>query len=146
MAPHTESYEHLGEVKAWVQDMHPVWEQKREATRITIPPERITLQLETEINVTAELVWDYLSRPEFLQTLLGASRKVSAIQAGGRIAPGSVYHCYHGDKLLTVTVLEWQPFERMLFNSLVPIPIPNTYALMELRLTPTGTGTRLTHA
>jgi hypothetical protein len=28
MMPHHEAYEHLGEVKALVQDMHPVWEKK----------------------------------------------------------------------------------------------------------------------
>jgi len=41
MTPHHEAYEHLGEVAVWVQDMHPVWERKRSAIAITLPPGRI---------------------------------------------------------------------------------------------------------
>ena len=38
MRPHRESYEHLGEVGLYVQDMHAVWERERERQRVVVEP------------------------------------------------------------------------------------------------------------
>jgi hypothetical protein len=43
-------------------------------------------------------------------------------------------------------VFEWRPFERMVTQGLMPIPIKNTYALVEYKLEPVEGGTRLTQA
>jgi uncharacterized protein YndB with AHSA1/START domain len=136
MAPNVEIYEHLGEVEVWVQDMQPVWEQKRNAARITLPPEQIVLQVETGIAMPAELVWDYLSQPEFRKILFGSDRQEVLNRNRGRIALGIVYQCFHGDKLIPQTILEWQPFERIVTQDLIPIPVPNTFALIESRVVP----------
>lgn len=140
---HSERYEHLGEVQVWVQDMADVWKLKREAFSTKSPPEEVILQVETHIEMPVELVWDYLIQPEFLNTLLSSDRQEITNKQGGRIAPGSVFQCYHGDKFLPLTILEWQPFERIIMQSLVPIPIRETYAIMEYRLVPTESGTQL---
>lgn len=141
LVAHREEYEHIGEVELWVQDMHPVWQQKREATRITIPPERVVLQVEGEIAMPPHLLWGYLARPEFYITLAGSDRINIVNRTNGRISPGSVYQCYHGDHLLTMTILEWRPFENM--TSEVLTPIPKTHVLLDVRLVPTERGTRL---
>ena len=143
MAPHAETYEHLGEVNVWVQDMHAVWEGKRGAAQVQIPPEQILLRFEAEIAMPPLLVWDYLLQPEFRSTLIGSDRQEVVNRAGGRIAPGSVYQCYHGDKFVPQAILEWQPFERILTQDLLPVPFPNTYVLVEYRLLPAAGGTRL---
>ena len=143
MRHHIEAYEHLGEVGVWVHDMQSIWEQKRDAKRITIPPDRIVMQVETEIAMPVELVWDYLSQPEFRKTFWQSDRQEIINRNRGRIAPGSVYQCFHGDKMLTHTILEWQPFEYIITHDLIPVPIPNTFALIEYRLVPTENGARL---
>ena len=140
MIPHTEAYEHLGEVMTWVQDMHPVWEQKRAASRITIPPERTALQLEAEIAMPPHLVWDYLVHPEYRKTLMGSDSQRVMNRMQGRVAPGSAYQCFHGKRVAIQTILEWQPFEHMTTEDLV---MPNTYVLVDFRLIPTEFGTRL---
>ncbi len=69
MTRHTESYEHLGEVTVWIQDMHPVWEKKRSAVTATFPTEQIWRQYEVNIRMPREQVWDYLIQPEFRNSL-----------------------------------------------------------------------------
>lgn len=140
---HTEKYEHLGEVKVFVQDMHPVWEKKRGATTVTFPYDRILAQLEIDINMPRELVWDYLIQPEHRNTLNGSDRMEIANRTDGRITRGSVYQCYHGDKPVPQTILEWQPFERMIVKELSPI-FPGTGAISEYRLDSMEGSTRLT--
>ena len=44
--PHTEAYEHLGTVETWIQDMHPVWESKRETLQLKIEPDGELMRLE----------------------------------------------------------------------------------------------------
>jgi uncharacterized protein YndB with AHSA1/START domain len=143
MTPHIEAVEHLGEVKVWVQDMHSVWEKKRSESQIEIPLNRIADQLEIDIDIPPELVWDYLTHPELRNTLVGSDWQEIANRSDGRTAPGSVYQCYHGDKVIPQTILEWQPFERMVILQLIPLPFPDTTILIEFQLIPTQKGTRL---
>lgn len=143
LALHSESYEHLGEVKVWIQDMHPVWTEKREAARITIPPEKTGLQVETEISLRPELVWDYLARPEHRVALIGSDRQEVLDRKDGRVAEGSVYQCYHGKQVIRQTVVQWRPFEQMTSEDLVLTPLGSVRVLMDLRLIPSEGGSRL---
>ena len=143
MTPHLERYEHLGEVKVWIQDMHPVWQEKREAVKVTFPAEKLWWTDEIDIDMPHERVWDYLIRPEFRNSLIGTDRMEISNSKGGRIAPGSVYQCYHGDNVVPQTVLEWQPFESMLLKELFPMNHNVSY-LAEYRLQSIESGARLT--
>jgi uncharacterized protein YndB with AHSA1/START domain len=143
MAPHREVYEHLGEVNVWVQNMQPIWESKKNASQISIPADQVAVQVETTIKMPPELVWDYLNTLEFRKTIMASDRTEVTNRSRGRIAPGSVFQCYHGDDIVPQTVLEWQPFERILIQQLLPVPFPNTTLLSEFQLIPTGKGTKL---
>lgn len=142
MTAHSETYEHLGEVDVWVQDMHPVWDEKRETVAVTFPTEDVYWRDEVEISMPREQVWNYLIQPKFRNTLIGTDRMEIANRANGRIAPGSVYQCYHGDKMVPQTILEWQPFESMIVKELFPMNHAVSW-LAEYRLHATAGGTRL---
>jgi uncharacterized protein YndB with AHSA1/START domain len=143
MTRHNEFYEHLGEVEDFVQDMQPVWEEKRSATAVTFPHDRLMWQGEIHIRMPRERVWDYLIQPEFRKTLIGVDRMEIANRTHGRIAPDSVYQCYHGDKFFPQVILEWQPFERMILSESSPMSHAIS-AISEYRLDTTEAGTRLT--
>jgi uncharacterized protein YndB with AHSA1/START domain len=143
MTPHNEAYEHLGEVKVLVQDMHPVWEKKRGATAVTFPFDRLLDRSEVHINMPRERVWDYMTQPEFRNTLIGSDRMEIANRAQGRIAPGSVYQCYHGDKWVPQVILEWQPFKHMITRESTDM-VRDLSVIVEYRLDSTEGGTRLT--
>jgi len=143
MTLHKEAYEYLGEVKVLVQDMHPVWDKKRGATAVAFPFDRLLDRSEVHINMPRERVWDYMTRPEFRKTLIGSDRIEIANRSHGRIAPGSVYQCYHGDKWVPQTILEWQPFESMITRESTDM-FRDLSAIVEYRLDSTEGGTRLT--
>lgn len=141
---HEEHVEQLGSVQVWVQDMHPVWETRRTAARMTIAPDEMLLQVEADIEMPPHLVWDYLLHPQFRATLLGSDREHDVLnRQHGRIAQGTVFHCYHGEKVTRQAILEWHPFELMTTEDFPPLPIPNTSVVNEFRLIPTAHGTRL---
>jgi uncharacterized protein YndB with AHSA1/START domain len=143
MLPHFEKYEDIGEVKVWVQDLKPVWQRMQNANPIRIPPEKVLMRIEYEFDMSPEHLWEYLSLPQFRNIYFMAEREEVTNLMDGRIAPGSVYQCYHGDKIISQTILEWQPFERMILQQTIPIPIPDTTLLFALQLIPNDKGTRL---
>lgn len=142
MTPHTEAYEHLGEVKTWIQDMHSVWQAKKEHARIQLLPEDVFFQAEAEIMASPELVWDYLIQPQHLNVLIGGTRLEITQRQQGQVQAGSVYQCYHGKTAIDQLILEWQPFERILTECSLPIPVKGTMMRMEFRLEATPNGTR----
>ncbi len=145
MTAHSETYEHLGQVQVWVQDMQPVWEKKRVGATITFPTDQAWWRSENQINMPREQVWDYLLQPQFRNTLIGSDQMKIANRTNGRIGPGSVFQCYHGDKLVPQTILEWLPFESMIVKELFPMSHTVSW-LAEYRLDSAEGGTRLTRA
>jgi len=143
MTPHTESYEHLGRVKVWIQDLWPVWERRRQETVIEIPENEIDAKVSVDIQMPPERVWDYMLQPEFRNALIGSTRMTIANRSQGRVAPGSVYQCYHGDKLVPQTILAWEPFKRIVIKQPFPMAQSNTM-LGEYRMEAMNGGTRLT--
>ena len=145
MIPLVESYEHLGEVSIWVQDMHPVWEEKRASVAAEFPTGNVAVHFEVDIDLPAEIVWDYLIQPEFRNILIGADRMEIDNRVSGRIAPGSVYQCYHGDRLIPQTILEWLPFKNMIVKELFTYS-PGVNFLSEYRLETSDGKTRFYRA
>ena len=143
LTAHEESYEHLGAVAVWIQDMYMVWQAKKESLRITIPPERVGLQAAVEIDMPPHQVWDYLAQPEFRSRLMGSDRQEILNRKDGRITEGSVFQCYLGDQLILQTVLQWRPFEQMTTEDLIPIPGAYIRVLVDFRLEPSEGHTRL---
>jgi len=143
MTEHHETYEHLGDTHVWVQDLEPVWEARREAMIVRFPTEGFWGRFTVDIDLPPEVVWDYFVRPEFRLALQGSDKMVLRNRAGERIAPGSVYQCYHGDKVVPVTVLESHPPKRMIVRELSPM-LQHVSTLSEFRFEPIKTGTRMT--
>lgn len=148
MTPLVESYEHLGEVKIWVQDMQPVWKAGKEKARIPFPEDRLLVRVSTEIPLPPEVVWDYLASPEYRNVLTVADRQEVSERQNGRIGEGSAYHCYHGDRMSVNLILEWRPFERILTRDLpgMPMPVGQPVMLSEYRLEAIAGGTRMTQS
>jgi hypothetical protein len=145
MTAHTEAYEHLGEVQVWIQDMHPVWSARGQETRFRLPEKDIFMKWEIDIDLPPEKVWDYLSQPEFRKALMGSTRIEVNNREGGRITSGSVYHCFHGKRVTPQTVIEWQPFELMVTQDRLPVPMMEIY-LHEYRLVEIPSGTRFSQS
>jgi hypothetical protein len=141
MTPHAEAYEHLGQVQVWIQDMHPVWEQKRHKHPFLLTPDQVAYRFDVDLAMPPELAWDYLSQPGYRKILSGADKQEVIHLSRGRIAEGSVYQCYHGGMIIPETVLEWQPFEHIITQDTTPIP--GTSILVEYQLQPAPAGTHM---
>jgi hypothetical protein len=142
MTPHAERYEHLGEVRLFVQDMAPAWAERRETAGVDIPDDQILVRVEREIPLPPHLIWDALSRPEYRAALMAAVSQTIGNRHNGRLAPGTEIHCDHGGGRTTrQRILTWRPFDLMVSEDTTPVP--GVTCLTQLHLTPTADGTRL---
>ena len=139
MTPHTESYEDVGDVETFVQDLHAAWERGRDRLRVSVPPGEGVLSVEYELPYPPAMMWDYLTKPENRAFLMGSDRVGVTGKADGRIGQGAIYECAHGKKMYPQTIVDWQPLEECTTES--ASILPKTKLLTTLRLRPTAQGT-----
>lgn len=117
MIKHAEEYEHLGKVDTYIADMHKVWEGDESRRRVAIEPEDALFVREEKIEYEAALVWQVITDPKYRVDVLGADSTTVDPLEDGRMGPGAVYHCAHGDVIYKHTVLDWNPFSYYTFES-----------------------------
>ena len=143
LTPHTETYPDLGALTMWVQDMHPVWDNKREATRLRVDPDDALARVQDELPVPLGVAWELLLQPTYRSILFGVDRQDPSQRQHGRIAEGTVFTCYHGSSTVTTqTVLAMEPLHRIVTEDTTPIP--GARILGEVSLEPSGDVTTVT--
>jgi hypothetical protein len=123
MTAHTESYEHIGEIEMFVQDMHPIWEQRRSELRTVVEPGESIASSKMVYPVPVVTMWDYVTKPEYKAILTKADSAAIENRKNGRIGVGSSYQCAHGDTISPQTIVDWQPFEQYTYKGVGPGPV-----------------------
>jgi hypothetical protein len=112
LAAHAETYEHIGEVRMQVLDLHRAWEREQEKQRFVVGPRDAWLTFEWEApGISPSTVWEYLTTPRLEQEWAGYDRVERTDSLGGRFQSGSTYHCAHGQVHFFNRILDWLPFE-----------------------------------
>jgi Protein of unknown function (DUF2652)/Polyketide cyclase / dehydrase and lipid transport len=143
MKAHSETYEHIGEVKMYAYCLKTMWEQRREQRRLVIDPAKPWFKVEADIPAPPAMVWGYLHSTEMRRQ--GFNVKGVSLSQGqnGRTGTGSVYHCEHGGSSTTdFAILDWQPFDYFTERvSGMPMKMAGSYTM---RLVATEQGTHIT--
>ncbi|NNC42385.1 MAG: DUF2652 domain-containing protein, partial [Acidimicrobiia bacterium] len=142
LVSHREEYEEVGPLDLWIQDMHPVWEQKAEELRIEISADDTLVEIAGDLPVPVAVAWEILTLPEYRAIFVHSEKQRTLNRKDGRIASGSVYECFHGNnRVTTQTILDWHPFQQITTEDTTPIA--KTTVLIQFKLTPDGGGTRV---
>ena len=145
MQPHSETYDHLGEIKMWVQDLEARWQEEDSGHRVIITPEEAIYTVDLEVAAPPEVVWQYLATPgrrAHWQAPGGVTGIEQETAAGGRRGIGTVNHCMHGADAVVEEILDWRPFDYFTDRSTLPGGIVFT-ATNEFIPTATGTIMRM---
>lgn len=139
MREHRETYEHIGEVLAFVHNLEARWSDELERRRVFIAPEKADGEISFDVPGPPAFVWDYLTSPAKRlrwQPIDGLEEQ----NTRGRRGPGTVNHCAHGSEVVVEEVLDWRPFDYFTVR-FVPagFPIDETVEFI-----PVDGGTRVT--
>ncbi len=139
LIPHTESYEHLGEVKMQVFDLAPVWKNAQERNRHFVSKGEAWVKFETDLPFPPGLIWEYLTTPNLEAGFMGYDYAKRTDPFGGRVRENAAFHCAHGDMNIYSKVLDWKPFEYYTMEqSVMGLSFTSTR-----RLIPMESGTRV---
>ncbi len=148
MEPHSERYEHLGQVEAYVQDMHKVWKHYQANNRTYIgenDPQGFGA-VEVTISAPPTMIWEYVSQPKtFPKWYAGVDIARVTDMNKERTKRGTVGHCAHGNQSFTVEIVDIQPFEYVTYKSIVPMPGMGAMSMyFTYQLSETKAGTQVT--
>lgn len=137
LTQHRESYEHIGAVDVWVQDMGPVWDATKDSVLVDIPDDDVLLRLSGELPVPQAVAWTAVTDPRYRAVLVQVTEQRRTGLDNGRLGQGSVYQCFHSNgSTSTETILEWHPFDQIITEDTTPIP--RTSVLLKVELTSLG--------
>jgi hypothetical protein len=140
--PHTEEYEHIGEVAGYVSSLEDVYAMLQLQTEVKVPQAGAWSTARGQTLAPPSLVWDYIMDPRKRVDFIPAAAKMNLEElADGRIAPGTEFHCAHGDGAITLfTVLDIRPhsYITMMVEFAEGSVVKYTYYLV-----PSGSGTRV---
>lgn len=139
MVRHSETYEHLGEVSMYVQDMNDIWERERDRTHITVEPSEAAASFERTSDLTPALAWDYATKPEYRAIITASEIVKIGGQKDGRIGADTTYFCAHGETTYRHTIVDWQPIDEYTFSA---ARLLGTTGLTTVRFEPVDGGRR----
>lgn len=140
MREHVETYDHIGEVRAYVYDLDARWKDVQQRTRVAVAKEQADIEIELLYPGPPALVWEYLTTPTKRILYQAGATRIDQANPNGRRGPGTITHCVHGDSAIHEEILDWRPFDYFTERFAPPGLAP---AEATAYLSPTETGTRV---
>lgn len=108
---HTEEIEHIGKVEYVVRDMRTAWERRRNLERTFVENTDNLLIDEwlIPLPVSPDIAFTICTRPDLRAEWLGANKVELFDTNKGKIEPGTLYHCYHGEDIFPFQIVDWNP-------------------------------------
>jgi hypothetical protein len=110
---YTEDIEHIGDVEYVVRDLKQAWERRRGSEQTFVKPDEDLLMEEWAIPVTVSpaAAFTACTRPDMRAKWLGADAVDLLGLNKGKVEPGTMYHCHHGDDIFPFEIIDWRPGE-----------------------------------
>ena len=142
MVEHTETYDRIGDVPAWVHDLERRWLEEEARGRVRVTPEESILSVSVPTNVPPQVAWEFLTTPGQRMSWQPWVTDVTVKGTlGGRRGPGSANHCMHGKDAAVEEILDWRPYDYVTDRTILDTPSGPVKVLHTIELEPDPTGT-----
>jgi len=142
---HEETYEHVGTVVGWVQDLHRAWADETGRTVVELTPETAVASMVMDFPAPPALVWEFVTSPVRRPKWQAGVQAVQEATPAGRRGVGTVNHCVHGADAIVEEILDWRPPRYLTVRSTLPMPGGPKFTMTD-RLEAIDGGTRITTA
>ncbi len=141
MVGHTETYDRIGDVPAWVHDLERRWQEEEARGRVRVSEEESILTVSVPTDVPPQVAWEFLTKPGQRMTWQPWVTDVTVEATGGRRGVGSANHCMHGKDAVVEEILDWRPYDYVTDRTIIDTPTGPVKSLHTIELEPTPTGT-----
>ncbi len=140
----TESYEHLGIVKAWVHDLERRWQEEESRKRVRVTESDAAFAVSIPIAAPPQVVWNFITEPGRRMSWQAGTTDILVYDApGGRRGVGATNHCMHGPEAVIEEILDWRPYDYLTDRTTMNTPAGPVKFLSTMEFEPTITGTIL---
>jgi hypothetical protein len=95
MREHNEIYEHYGDVKVFIHDLHAAWEVERKRRRIEVTPDEAVAKAGVYVPIPPWIAWDYAANMDLKTRYYDLESIERTDEEGRREKIGSTFHCHH---------------------------------------------------
>ena len=144
MAPLVATYEHIGEVATWVDDLEHRWQEEEARQRVFVTPEASAFTISAQTAAPPQVAWEFLTVPgrrSGWQT--GVTEVLLVDSPGNRRSVGATFHCMHGSEAVLEEILDWRPYDYWSNRSTINTPAGPIRMLNTVELEPTASGTTI---
>ena len=124
MREHRESYEDVGEILGYVEDLEAAWSHEQERRRVFVLPADAQYEFTAEFSASVNVVWDFSTSPGKRLLWQTDFTHIDQTNPAGRRGPGTTNHCVHGRGAITEEILDWHPFEYYTLRMVLPMVGP----------------------
>lgn len=116
---HREEYEHIGVVDGYVASLKDVWEFNRSQNEDKVLQRDAWFTVSAYSAAPPEVVWDFVTNPVKRTKWSEVNNTELKKTDGGRIGPGTEYHCAHGpnNDIAILTVMDMKPVDYITLTS-----------------------------
>jgi Protein of unknown function (DUF2652)/Polyketide cyclase / dehydrase and lipid transport len=144
MREHTETYDRIGDVPAWVHDLERRWQEEEARGRVFVSAKDAFVTVTASTMAPPQVAWEFLTKPGQRMTWQPWVTEVAVEGAtGGRRGPGSSNHCMHGKDAVIEEILDWRPYDYVTDRTILATPDGPLRVLHTIELEPTTTGTTI---
>ncbi len=142
MRRHVETYDRIGDVRAWAHDLERRWQEEEARARVFVTPDESILTVSLATSVPPQVAWEFLTKPGQRMSWQPWVTEVTVEGAtGGRRGPGSANHCMHGRDAVVEEILDWRPYDYVTDRTIVDTPSGPVKVLHTIELEPVAAGT-----
>jgi Protein of unknown function (DUF2652)/Polyketide cyclase / dehydrase and lipid transport len=137
----SETYEHIGEVPAWVHDLGRRWEEEEARTRVIVDRSQAVSEWEIPTSAPPQVAWEFITTPGRRLTWTPGMTGVECVAPGNRRGVGAVNHCMHGRNASIEELLDWRPYDYFSLRNTIHTPAGPVSFLQTTEFEPTPDGT-----
>jgi uncharacterized protein YndB with AHSA1/START domain len=123
MKEHTEDYDDVGQVPAFLLDLEARWSEEQERRVVYVGPEDALVAVETEVPSPPAVTWEALTAPGARLRWQPGVTSFDQENVGAAPGVGTTNHCVHGDVEVTEEILDWKPFRYHTVRSKAPMGV-----------------------
>jgi hypothetical protein len=141
MTAFSETYETIGEVSSWVQDLERRWQDEDSRRRVRVTEAEAVFTASIPTPAPPQLAWEFTTEPGRRLGWQAGTTEIRVDARGGRRGVGTTNHCMHGKDAVIEEILDWRPFDYLTERTTMDTPMGPVKFVTTLEYEPTAAGT-----
>ncbi len=120
MTEYRDTYDDLGEVVGWVEDLGAAWALELERRRVVVAEREAGYTFEAIQPAPRDLVWSFMTDPALRPLWQFGVTGIDELPTAPRRGAGTTNHCVHGLEVLVEEILDWRPTDHVTHRTTMP--------------------------